>query len=62
MTVTALIGLGGLGYLIVNTGIRRFFPTSIYTGVALSVALAIAADLALLWVQRRLTPWAARRG
>ena len=62
VTVTALIGLGGLGYLIVNTGIRRFFPTSIYTGVVLSVALAIAADLALLWLQRRLTPWAARRG
>lgn len=61
VTVTALIGLGGLGYLIVNTGIRRFFPTSIYTGVALSVALAIAADLALLWAQRRLTPWAAAR-
>ena len=61
VTVTALIGLGGLGYLIVNTGIRRFFPTSIYTGVLLSVALAVAADLALLWAQRRLTPWAAAR-
>jgi len=60
VTVTALIGMGGLGYLIVNTGIRRFFGTSIYTGVALAVGLALVADLALLWAQRRLTPWASR--
>jgi osmoprotectant transport system permease protein len=61
VTVTSLIGMGGLGYLIVNTGIRRFFATSILTGVVLSVALAIIADLALLAVQRRLTPWAQAR-
>jgi osmoprotectant transport system permease protein len=58
VTVTALIGLGGLGYLIVNTGINRFFATSIYVGVALSVALAVVADLALVRLQRALTPWA----
>lgn len=57
VTITTLIGAGGLGYLIVNTGIRRFFDTSTYTGVVLAVALAIAADLLLLAVQRRLTPW-----
>ncbi len=63
VTVTTFIGLGGLGYLIINSGIRRFFPTSIYVGVLLCVALAVIADLALLWLQRRLTPWAqARRG
>lgn len=61
VTVTALIGLGGLGYLIVNSGISRSFPTSIYTGVFLSVTLAVLADLVLLWVQRRLTPWAQSR-
>jgi osmoprotectant transport system permease protein len=61
VTVTALIGLGGLGYLIVNSGIQRSFTTSIYTGVILSVALAVLADLVLLWVQRRLTPWARAR-
>ena len=61
VTITTLIGAGGLGYLIVNTGIRRFFDTSTYTGVVLSVALAIAADLLLLAVQRRLTPWAQAR-
>lgn len=58
VTVTTLIGLGGLGYLIVNTGINRFFATSIYVGVGLSVVLAVVADLALLRVQRALTPWA----
>jgi osmoprotectant transport system permease protein len=60
VTVTTLIGLGGLGYLIVNSGINRFFPTSIYTGVVLAVALAVAADLLLLGLQRRLTPWSRR--
>lgn len=58
VTVTSLIGLGGLGYLIVNTGINRFFATSIYTGVALSVALAVLADVGLERLQRQLTPWA----
>ena len=62
VTVTALIGRGGLGYLIVNTGINRFFPTSIYTGVVLCVLLAVAADLGLLGLQRWLTPWARARG
>jgi osmoprotectant transport system permease protein len=59
--VTSLIGMGGLGYLIVNTGIQRFFSTSILTGVVLSVALAVIADLALLALQHRLTPWARAR-
>jgi osmoprotectant transport system permease protein len=61
VTVTSLIGMGGLGYLIVNTGIQRFFSTSILTGVVLSVALAVIADLALLALQHRLTPWARAR-
>jgi osmoprotectant transport system permease protein len=51
VTVTTLIGLGGLGYLIVNGGIQRFFPTSIYTG-------GVLADVLFLALQRRLTPWA----
>jgi len=61
VAVTTLIGMGGLGYLIINSGIQRFFATSIYAGVILSVALAVAADLGLLAVQRRLTPWARAR-
>ena len=61
VAITTFIGLGGLGYLIINSGTRRFFPTSIYVGVLLCVLLAVLADLALLWVQRRLTPWAKAR-
>lgn len=61
VTVTTFIGLGGLGYLIINSGTRRFFPTSIYVGVLLCVVLAVLADLLLLWAQKRLTPWARER-
>jgi len=61
VAVTTFIGLGGLGYLIINSGIRRFFPTSIYVGVLLCVILAVVADLGLAWLQRRLTPWTQAR-
>jgi osmoprotectant transport system permease protein len=61
VAITTFIGLGGLGYLIINSGTRRFFPTSIYVGVLLCVALAVLADVALSALQRRLTPWAQRR-
>jgi osmoprotectant transport system permease protein len=61
VAITTFIGLGGLGYLIINSGTRRFFPTSIYVGVLLCVLLAVLADLALLWIQRRLTPWSRSR-
>ncbi len=61
VTVTALIGQGGLGYLIVVTGLRGFFPTAIWVGSLLSVALAVLADLGLLGIQARLTPWARAR-
>ena len=61
VTVTSLIGLGGLGYFITTSGIDRFFTTSIYVGVAASVAMAVVADLLLLIVQRALTPWARAR-
>jgi osmoprotectant transport system permease protein len=62
VAITTFIGLGGLGYLIINSGTRRFFPTSIYVGVILCVLLAVGADLGLQWLQRRLTPWARARG
>lgn len=63
VTVTALIGIGGLGYLIVTIGINRgsFGLTQTLTGVVLTVGLAVAADLALLAAQRALTPWARPR-
>ena len=62
VAITTFIGLGGLGYLIINSGTRRFFPTSIYVGVVLCIALAVLADFGLQWLQRRLTPWAKARG
>jgi len=62
VAITTFIGLGGLGYLIINSGTRRFFPTSIYVGVLLCILLAVLADLGLQWFQRRLTPWARARG
>lgn len=56
VTVTALIGQGGLGFLIL-TGIQRFFSTPLLVGAVLSIALAVAADGALVLIQRALTPW-----
>ena len=61
VSVTALIGQGGLGYLIVVVGINGFFPTATYVGALLSVALAVAADALLLGAQSRLTPWSRAR-
>ena len=63
VTVTALIGLGGLGYLIVTIGTQRgsFGLTATLTGIVLAVGLAVIADLALLALQRALTPWSRRR-
>ena len=60
VTVTALIGQGGYGAFI-NDGLQRFFNTPLIVGAALSVALAIVLDGALVVVERALTPWARRR-
>ncbi|OGN79094.1 MAG: hypothetical protein A3G84_01795 [Chloroflexi bacterium RIFCSPLOWO2_12_FULL_71_12] len=56
VTVTALIGQGGLGFLIL-IGIQRFFSTPLLVGAILSIALAVAVDAALVLAQRALTPW-----
>lgn len=63
VTVTALTGLGGLGYLIVNLGTQRgsFGMTAALTGIVLCVVIALVADVALLALQRALTPWSRRR-
>jgi osmoprotectant transport system permease protein len=60
VTVTALIGQGGLGYFIL-LGLQRFFATAVIVGAVLSVVLAVLADRMLLWIERRLTPWSVRR-
>jgi osmoprotectant transport system permease protein len=56
VTVTALIGQGGFGYFIL-LGMQLFFSTPLILGAALSVALAVVADGALVVMQRALTPW-----
>ena len=56
VTVTALIGWGGLGRLFID-GFTLDFTTPIVVGIVLSAALAFAADLALVAVQHQLTPW-----
>jgi osmoprotectant transport system permease protein len=62
VTVSAVIGnsFGGLGYYILD-GYHRTFTTEILVGGVLSIALAIAADLGFVLLQRFLTPWAAAR-
>jgi osmoprotectant transport system permease protein len=61
VTVTALIGKGGLGALMLG-GFRRLYPEiMIVVGLVLSVGLAVTLDALLLAGQRVLSPWAARR-
>lgn len=56
VTITALLGEGGLGELLID-GLQRDFPTLLVVGAVLSVALAIACDVVLATGQRLLTPW-----
>jgi osmoprotectant transport system permease protein len=60
VTVTAVIGKGGLGYFILF-GLTRTFSTAIILGGVLSMVLAVFADVALLRVERWLVPWARAR-
>ena len=59
-TITGLLGdkFGGLGFFIFE-GLRHTFPTEIFLGAIGSIVLAVAVDLVLVAIQRRLTPWAA---
>jgi osmoprotectant transport system permease protein len=62
VTVTALIGLGGLGQQI-TYGFNIAYNTPIIVGLVLSIALAAVADLLLVGAQRLAVPWArTRRG
>lgn len=56
VTITSILGQGGLGYFIL-AGLRSFFWTQIIIGTVGSVLLAVAIDVGLLGLQRRLTPW-----
>ena len=61
VTVTALIGWGGLGRLFIE-GFTLNFSTPIVVGIVLSALLAFAADLFLVGLQHWLTPWARSGG
>lgn len=56
VTITITLGdaFGGLGFFIKE---RPFFATEVLVGAVGSIALAILADLAFAWLERRLTPW-----
>ena len=58
-TVVAVLGdsFGGLGQLITE-GIQTFFPTKYLLGAALSVGLAVGADMLFVRLQYIITPWA----
>jgi osmoprotectant transport system permease protein len=56
VTVTALIGQGGLGQLLLD-GLNRDFRTPLTVGIVLSLALAVVADLLLVGILRASTPW-----
>jgi osmoprotectant transport system permease protein len=60
VTVTALVGKGGLGYFILF-GLSRTFSTAIVLGSVLSVVLAVTVDFLLIRTERLLTPWASGR-
>jgi osmoprotectant transport system permease protein len=57
VTVTALLGQGGLGRFILE-GLIRDYRTPLVVGGVLSIVLAVVADLLLASLQRVLTPWA----
>jgi osmoprotectant transport system permease protein len=56
VTITAVIGLGGLGQLILQ-GLIESFHTPLVVATVLAIALALVADLALAGSQRLAVPW-----
>ena len=60
VTVTALIGLGGLGQQI-TYGFNIGYNTPIIVGLVFSIALAAVADLLLVGLQRLVVPWTRSR-
>ena len=54
--VTALIGLGGVGQVMLR-GYNFRNDTLVIVGFVITVVLAIAADLGIGWLGRVLTPW-----
>jgi osmoprotectant transport system permease protein len=59
-TVAAYIGVGGLGAPIFDA-IQTGFKTEFVAAGVLAILLALVVDLALVLVQRTITPWSRRR-
>lgn len=57
VNVTAFIGQGGLGQLIIQQGFQEDFNTPIVVGLGLSILLAGAADALIVVVERASLPW-----
>jgi osmoprotectant transport system permease protein len=60
VTITAVIGLGGLGSLI-DKGLIENFRTPVVVATALSITLAVVADLLIAGAQRIALPWSRPR-
>lgn len=58
--ITALIGQGGFGQFI-NEGLQNLFKTPLVVGIACSIVLAVLADLGLVALERRISPWSRAR-
>jgi osmoprotectant transport system permease protein len=58
VTVTSLIGQGGLGYFLLDGFQRDNFRTEELLGAVLAVGLAVSLDGVLVIAQRIVTPWA----
>ena len=56
VTVSSLLGYGGLGYFILN-GFQNFFATPLVLGAVLSAFLAVVLDASLLKMERLMSPW-----
>lgn len=60
VTITGLIGYGGLGFYIFDGFASNFFMPKLVVGAVGTMLLALAFDALLLGVERALTPWAHR--
>jgi osmoprotectant transport system permease protein len=60
LSVAALIGKGGLGYLFLS-GYQRDFPTEVMIGIVFTLGIALAFDVILVQLGRVLLPWAHSR-
>ena len=56
VSVGALIGTGGLGQLFIH-GFQIYNPIEVWTGIVVTLALALVVDLLIVGGGRLLTPW-----